>query len=292
MATIFSFLLCFHRHSALTVTTGIVLVFYVLYEVAFSTILFVAFLCTCVVPVATVTAIIYCPFILCDEAFYDTAHKIQFAALYCPIKLMRMVGLPWFDDVSVEDSLLVQYRAEVKAIREEPVPLPRTRKRKLSGGWVRLQSESPLFSRLPLEIRRMIYREVVVDSSPHRHIIERCDPKENATESSLIGKRRFWGAGCVRRPLSKECSTLLDNTGAAFCLCYMGRGSHPKYSESRVDGRGALALAKTCRQIYVESIDLFYSKLYPYSWHTFSVRKLCGRHILKALLRLACKQEY
>ncbi|KAL8686020.1 MAG: hypothetical protein Q9218_007399 [Villophora microphyllina] len=84
----------------------------------------------------------------------------------------------------------------------------------------------------------MIYKLVIVGNSEHRHIVELKRTAANGKRQ----KNRLWGASCT------------DETGTncKIPITY----SEPLPELQRVGG--ALGLARTCRQVYVESINTFY----------------------------------
>ena len=140
------------------------------------------------------------------------------------------------------------YRVERENLRYAPAKLPRVRKRRLSDGRKASQLSSLFFKKLPLEIRQMIYKEVIIDGSEHRHIIE----KWSTTSNGKRGRDQLWGAPCMRQPDSIECWTedvLVTGISMLLDCCF----------EPKTGCYGTLELAKTCRQVYLEVINLFYS---------------------------------
>lgn len=128
-------------------------------------------------------------------------------------------------------------RHEKKIRRLEPAALPSIRKRRLSQGHTRPQTQSPFLAKLPLEIRQMIYEEVIKDGASHRHIVELRNIKVGA-------RNQLCSIGCKRQ-------------NSESCIISMAPKMEPRKTVSNL---GALALAKSCRQMYRETIDLLYGE--------------------------------
>lgn len=123
--------------------------------------------------------------------------------------------------------------------RLEPAALPALRKRRLSQGHMRPQTQSSFLAKLPLEIRQMIYEEVIRDGALHRHIVE--------LRNIEIGARnQLCGIGC-KQSVWGSCTTVSN--------------APETQSRKTVSNRGPLALAKSCRQMYLETINMFYGEL-------------------------------
>ncbi|KAL8791697.1 MAG: hypothetical protein Q9195_005704 [Heterodermia aff. obscurata] len=153
------------------------------------------------------------------------------------------------------------YRDERRIRRLEPLPLPVKRPRRLSEGR-RVRQTAALLTKLPLEIRQMIYEDVITCGSEHRHIFE--IRKESAKTGTSHRQRwhirnRIWGAGCIAG-LTSHCA--FENhfylTRSAACWSHTVLEPNP-YVEKNSAG-GPIALAKTCRQIYLETIDMYYER--------------------------------
>ena len=152
-----------------------------------------------------------------------------------------------------------EYRAGRESLRCEPAPLPRTRKRRLSDGRKASQVNSSFLKKLPPEIRRMIYKEVVIGGSEHRHIIELL----SRTSDGKRRKNQLWGAPCFKQPNSK-CSIENIILGNGGDTCQADDVIIDNFAKPKDGFYGALGLAKTCRQIYLEVIDIFYSSSNQY----------------------------
>ena len=104
----------------------------------------------------------------------------------------------------------------------------------------RTQSQrQSLFSRLPVEVRRLIYREIIVGDKPNFRILEK-------KYQPRFGHLRH--APQPDRPLFND--TWWGHVDKHHRLC-------PCRARERTDG-GLLALLLSCRQVYSEAIDELY----------------------------------
>jgi len=111
-------------------------------------------------------------------------------------------------------------------------------------------------TRLPIELRLQIYREVILGNSTHVHI--------TVHRARKPGKRRLMsrmhGQFCmfdVRQNPVNDCNCFIISSygyGRALPRCQAPFSEHA--------GRGILALSRTCKQIYGETIPLLYSQSY------------------------------
>ena len=114
--------------------------------------------------------------------------------------MMGLQGRKIDDRVRKYELIWADIRHEQKYRQWDPAPLPKRRKRSLSGGNLTLQINSSFFQRLPLEVREMIYEHVFVNATRHRHIveIEACNAEECGPK--VRGKRvknQIWGVRCA-----------------------------------------------------------------------------------------------
>ena len=114
------------------------------------------------------------------------------------------------------------------------------------------QPNSILLLKLPAELRLKIYEEVILGENTHFRITVHRKKKPGEKRPTCI----FHGipaGGYVSEVPCMDCN--------CFNLRQYGRGPHkcesglPKYS-----GKGLLALPLTCRQLYMETINLLYSQ--------------------------------
>lgn len=151
------------------------------------------------------------------------------------------------------------YRNERTFRRLEPLPLPRKRPRRLSEGWMITQT-TPLLTKLPLEIRQIIYEDVIRCGSEHRHILELAGssatrkPRKPRTSQ----KKRVWGAGC-QETLTSQSEFDAPRVFTVTPCNPTAQGAEVEIYRENRDG-GPISLAKTCRQIYLEIIDMYYGE--------------------------------
>lgn len=119
-----------------------------------------------------------------------------------------------------------------------------------------VENDSPFLSRLPLEIRMQIYREVFVGRSSHLHILT------SRTKSSRTSTPEIKVRGYL-------CNRTHTEERFASCGCMVGAHAHhdpPLASEIQLPmhyGNGRIAILQSCKTIYAEAIDLMYSKALP-----------------------------
>jgi len=171
------------------------------------------------------------------------------------------IGLVWYAPISLYKWTLSVYqnkscagyrrqRHEKKFRRLEPAALPSLRKRRLSQGHMRPQTQSSFLTKLPLEIRQIIYEEVIRDGTLHRHIIELKNIKIGA-RNQLCGigcEQAKWGY--CNSPATHDISSMCGTVANAPETLFSKTGS----------SCGPLALVKSCRRIYLEMIDMFYGQ--------------------------------
>ena len=165
------------------------------------------------------------------------------------------------DAIKVPGLVLSKYRSFFQRQQAEwdyelgkPPPLPRKRKRRLSRGQneLKAQSSSLFLNKLPAEIRLQIYENVISGDCIHLHLaVHRLkDPKEKRMSSRIHG-----------HPCSQPISSTPTNECTCYGLGYYGHSRpHTMLTPPEHQGRGRLALSKTCKQIYRETIELLYRK--------------------------------
>ena len=136
----------------------------------------------------------------------------------------------------------------------KPPPLPQKRKRRLSLGQTELvsQSSTPFLTKLPAELRLHIYGHVIAGDCIHLHVaVHRTKkPKDKRTSSRIHG-----------HPCSQPISSTPTNECTCYGFGYYGQSRpHGQLTLPENQGRGRLALSKTCKQIYMETINLLYRK--------------------------------
>ena len=154
------------------------------------------------------------------------------------------------------------YRNERRIRRLEPASLPVKRPRRLNEGRKIMQT-APLLTKLPLELRLMIYEDAIKCGSEHRHVFEvkRQSPmarKKDRQQRHL--RNRVWGAGCKAglMTLYSFNTAIYITRVTPCCPISLSVGADPCIEKNSLGG--PIALAKTCRQIYSETIDMYYGQ--------------------------------
>lgn len=111
------------------------------------------------------------------------------------------------------------------------------------------QTSSPLFSKLPAEIRIRIYKEVLVGDADWFNIIEGSSTFKPVKDSKKKPKRDF-------KAVAYPCT--LDESGLEEGIRMLHR--IPQIRRDSTRKAGGPALLRTCRLIYKESIDLLYTQ--------------------------------
>ena len=136
----------------------------------------------------------------------------------------------------------------------KPPPLPQKRKRRLSLGRnePEYQASSAFLTKLPAELRLQIYGYVIAGDCIHLHLaVHRTKkPKDKRTSSRIHG-----------HPCSQPISSTPTNECTCYGFGYYGQSRpHGQLTLPENQGRGRLAISKTCKQVYMETIDLLYCK--------------------------------
>lgn len=194
---------------------------------------------------------------------------ITFTILPLTVISRKWSNLPsWYlAPKEVQCHIYAYYRKNSKRLASEwdiekakPLPLARLRRGFVSQELITSSHPgSGLIARLPAELRLQIYREVIQGNSSHVHItVHRTQKPGN------------------RRPMSRMhghfCKFHITKIPVNDCICFdagvpgldgraIPRCQAPYLKDS---GRGILALSRTCRKIYMETIDLLYSQSWPF----------------------------
>ena len=137
--------------------------------------------------------------------------------------------------------------------RPRPIPLDSRRRLSEDSGTSTKtsQSGSALLTKLPPEIRVLIYRQLFVGESKHLHIVQRKIERLKMKPPTV-------------RIKSHLCAREHSDPKHAKCNCIIGAHAHndPPLEEEimlPVDyNRGKLALLQTCKQVYSEAIEQLY----------------------------------
>jgi len=202
-------------------------------------VLLVLYLCLWVAPVVCLSL----PFTL-PMMFWKPDLDLIIMVSYAPLSLY---------DWTVQTSFCIgvrRQRCEKKLRRLEPAALPSSRQRRLSQGRIKPQTQSSFLTRLPPEIRQIVYEEVIRDGTLYRHIIELPGLNNQA-------RNRLCGIGCKQNHI-ESCDSLAIHDMYNVC-CTLPSGSKTRFRKPW-SNCGPLALAKSCRQIYLETIDMFYGQ--------------------------------
>lgn len=215
----------------------------------------IAFIFYCILyvfPILLVSLPVTLPSLLCKPRFkrrFDLREKTAAA----PWKFFKRSKKVY--DSKLGDKL--HRRRWHKQIRRlEPTPLPAVRKRSISRGRRASQVRSTFLSKVPLEIRQMIYIDVIKDGSVHRHIVEVPNTKDSCHKHNP-SPNLLCGVGCKGTAWRLCCDTH-SNSDNPVDMCALDLDPF----ESTKEGKSfsPLALARVSRQVYLESIDLFYGK--------------------------------
>ena len=205
--------------------------------------------------------ILLCP-LLCSSAGRQRFKLIYKNAAVLPFKLL------WFYHLRCK-----RQAQQIAFEREQPRPLLLIRRRLSQAPYcAESQIKASLFTKLPFEIRLQIYKEVIVTDGSHIHVVVH-SPMRNPSG----GIDPHAGANAMRTGKIRgyHCNHAFDQsvaTAPAWHLVdaaeaevvYAGYNviarSHFSVSFPKNRGRGAVALVQCCRQIYLEAIDLLYSR--------------------------------
>ncbi|KAL8782303.1 MAG: hypothetical protein Q9213_005497 [Squamulea squamosa] len=156
-------------------------------------------------------------------------------------------------------------------IDNAPKPLPTRRPRSLSSLPQNLQRESLLLSRLPLELRQEIYTYVIGGSLVH-----------------VLRKGKHLA--------HVRCKRQTETDFERYCRPHASYTCHSGMSTLGSTANGNIALLRTCRQVYVEAVEIMYAQntfefdhqdlFLLFSWNTLPQRLETIRH-----LHLNCRED-
>lgn len=135
----------------------------------------------------------------------------------------------------------------------EPLPLPQKRKHRLSEIDLGMQPSANLLMRLPLELRREIYEYVLVSDSRNVHIAHESLPDQRTRLFSYACEHP-WELHLPKDIRLRGFHHRPGELGPANCFPYPMPPNR-------------LALVKVCRQVYLEAIDIIYSRRTFYFHH-------------------------
>lgn len=137
------------------------------------------------------------------------------------------------------------------------------------------QSSSSLFLKLPAELRLQIYQEAITGESSHVivSVHRRIRPGGKRSRCTIHGhfSNRDFGPTPA---INCKCFDLHHN-GLRTFHHYGDRPLPCDVDSARSPGQGILALSKTCRQVYMETIDLLYSKYTSSPYHSYIFFLVC-----------------
>ena len=145
-------------------------------------------------------------------------------------------------------------REEWEHLSHQPLSLPRQRI-SLSQIELSVQQVSPFLTKLPFELRLMVYEYVLCDKYPHRHILE---VRDRIEDSCQWPRDKFYAMPCARS------QTLGGEGPTCFGSSWLFRGE--RGLPAAKTGRERLALLKVSRQVYLESIKTLYSQYSSSYW--------------------------
>ncbi len=230
-------------------------------------VLIVLIILACSPLVYNLLPILLCP-LLCSSTGRQRFKLIYKSAAVLPFRIL------WFYHLSCK-----RQAQEIAYEKEKPRPLPLQLRRRLSQApcCAETQLKASFFTKLPFEIRLQIYKEVIVGDGKHVHVVVHSpmrnpdgvtDPRANAN-AMRAGKIR--GYRCDH-PFDKSVSTapawhLVDAAEAE--VVYAGYNviarTHFSISFPKNRGWGPVTLVRCCKQIYLETINLLYSKCRSFS---------------------------
>ena len=206
--------------------------------------------------------IILCP-LLCSSTGRQRFKSIYKSAAVLPFKVL------WFYHMRCK-----WQAQEIAFEREKPRPLPLQLRRRLSQApsCAETQLTASFFTKLPFEIRLQIYKEVIVGDGKHVHIVVHSPMRNTDGVLDEYANANAMRAGRIRgyhcdHAFDKVVSTapawhLVDASEAE--VVYAGYNviarTHPSVSFPKNRGRGPVTLVQCCKQMYLEAIDLLYSK--------------------------------
>ena len=218
--------------------------------------------------------ILLCP-LLCSSAGRQRFKLIYKNAAVLPFKIL------WFYHLRCK-----RQAQEIAFERTKPRPLPLQLRRRLSQAPYCAQTQlgASFFTKLPFEIRLQIYKEVIVGNGKHVHVVVHSPMRNPDGVLEVHANANAMRAGKIR---GYHCDHAFDQTvstapawhlvdAAEAEVVYAGYNviarTHFSISFPKNRGWGPVTLVKCCKQMYLEAIDLLYSKC-----HSFPSRVLYAR---------------
>lgn len=206
--------------------------------------------------------ILLCP-LLCSSGGRQRFKIIYKTAAVLPFKIL------WFYHLRCK-----RQAQEIAFEREKPHPLPLQLRRRLSQApcYAETQLGSLFFTRLPFEIRLQIYKEVIIGDGKHVHVVVHSPMKNPDGVLDAHANANAMRAGKIRGYHCDHAFDRVVSTAPAWHLVdaaeaevvYAGYNviarSHFSINFPKNRGCGPVTLVKCCKQMYLEAIDLLYSK--------------------------------
>lgn len=206
--------------------------------------------------------ILLCP-LLCSSAGRQRFKLIYKNAAVFPFKIL------WFYH------LRCKWQAqEIAFERERPRPLPLQFRRRLSQApyCAETQSRASFFTKLPFEIRLQIYKEVIIGEGKHVHVVVHSPMRNLDGVLEVHATANAMRTGKIRGYLCDHAFDKVVSTTPAWHLVdaaeaevvYAGYNviarTHFAISFPKNRGWGPVTLIKCCKQMYLEAVDLLYSR--------------------------------
>lgn len=206
--------------------------------------------------------ILLCP-LLCSSAGRQRFKLVYRSAAVLPFKIL------WFYHLRCK-----RQAQEIAFERERPRPLPLQLRRRLSQApcSAETQLEASFFTKLPFEIRLQIYKEVIVGDGKHVHVVVHSPMRNPDGILDAPANANAMRAGKIRGYRCDHAFERIVSTAPAWHLVdaaeaevvYAGYNviarTHFSINFPKNRGCGPVNLLKCCRQMYLEAIDLLYSK--------------------------------
>lgn len=206
--------------------------------------------------------ILLCP-LLCSSAGRQHFKLIYKNAAVLPFKIL------WFYHLRCK-----RQAQELAFEKEKPRPLPLQLRRRLSQAphCAETQLRASFFTKLPYEIRLQIYKEVIVGDGKHVHVVVHSPMRNPDGIVDAHANANAMRAGKIRGYHCDHAFDKIVSTAPAWHLVdaaeaevvYAGYNviarTHFSISFPKDRGWGPVTLVKCCKQMYLEAIDLLYSK--------------------------------
>ena len=232
------------------------------YALGYIAILLIILVCSPLIP------ILLSP-LLCSSAGRQRFKSLYKSVAVLPFNLLRFYHLQ-----------CKRQAQEIAFEREKPRPLPPLRlRRRLSQAPYCAESQlrASFFTKLPFEIRLQIYKEVIIGNGDHVHIVVYSPFRHQDGYPSTYASPNAMRTGKIRgyrcdhifdRPLHSipdwppSYGLVDDAADAEVVYAAFNDISPAHFSTNFPKGRGwgPVALVQCCKQMYLEAIDLLYSK--------------------------------